>query len=132
MLVFYKHLNIEERDNWIRLLKNCTNWRCKWCLYFFCNNYVKYSFANFLSIFPSFQLLYVVRLAKNMKTDRVSAYVHMRYDIHSPCTQLCTFWITPSIPQQLCTYVNDGPFFNQKTNKDIPISLSLKYNYFKK
>ena len=38
----------------------------------------------------------------------------------------------PQIPQQLCTYLIDVPFLNQKTYKDIRMSYSLKYKHSKK
>ena len=63
-----------------------------------------------------------------MKRDSVSAYVYIKRDTPFPCTQLYAFWIIP-IPQQLRTYLTDGPFPNQKTYKDIRISYSLKYKY---
>ena len=49
----------------------------------------------------------------------------------SPYPQLYAFWMTP-IPQQLRMYLIDGPFFNQKTYKDIRISYSMKYKYSKR
>ena len=79
---------------------------------------MKYSFVNFLSIFSSFQSLNIVRFAKNMKKFSVSEHVHMRRDTSSPCTQLYAFWMTPSpslFSRQLCVYVIDGLFLNQKT-----------------
>ena len=41
-------------------------------------------------------------------------------------------WDDPSSPQQLRTYLIDGPYLNQKTYKDIRISYSLKYKHLKK
>ena len=60
MPVFYEHSNIEERDKWIRLINKLSCLRYKHA-YIFGNNYLKYSFVNFLSIFSSFQCLYIVR-----------------------------------------------------------------------
>ena len=34
MTLFYEYLNKKERDKWVRLLINCADWRCKWCLRF--------------------------------------------------------------------------------------------------
>ena len=44
----------------------------------------------------------------------------------------CTHLDDPLFPQQLHTYLIDGPFLNQKTYKDIQISYSLKYRHSKK
>ena len=65
------------------------------------------------------------KCCQNMKRDSVSAYVHIKRDTLSPCTQLCTY-------QQLCTYLIDGPFLNQKTYKNIRISYLLKCKHSKK
>ena len=67
-----------------------------------------------------------------MKRDSVSAYVHIKYETPSSCTQLYAFWVTAHHPQQLSTYLIDGPFFNQKTDKYIRISYSLKYKHSEK
>ena len=73
-----------------------------------------------------------------MKTDSVSAYVHMRRDSPSPYMQLYLFWMTrppPPLPQsthQLRTHLTGGPFLNQKTYNYIWISYLLKHRYSKK
>ena len=59
MPLFYEHSNIEERDNWIRLLNNWADWDAS-DAYIFGNKYLKYLFANFLSTFSSFQCLNIV------------------------------------------------------------------------
>ena len=57
---------------------------------------------------------------------------YVSYDrFFNPCTHLYTFWVTPPFPQ-LRTYLIDGLFLNQKTNKKIRISYSLKYKHSKK
>ena len=48
MLYYYEHLNIEEREDASDA-------------YGFSNKYLKYSLVSFLSIFPSFRCLYIVR-----------------------------------------------------------------------
>ena len=60
MPVFYEHSNIEERDEWIRLSDNLRWVNKQVMLTFFAIPISKYSFANFLSIFSSFQCLYIV------------------------------------------------------------------------
>ena len=67
-----------------------------------------------------------------MKRDSVSAYVHMRCDtplhLYAPVHILHE---PPSFPllRPSLTY---GLFLNQETNKNIPISYSLKYKHSKK
>ena len=68
---------------------------------------------------------------KNMKKDRVSAYVHKMRNTPSTCTQLYAFWMTPFIFPRVA-YLIDGPFLNQKHKKDIRISYSLKHKHSKK
>ena len=46
--------------------------------------------------------------------------------------QQYAFWMTPSFPCQLRTYLTDGPLLNPKTYKDIRISHSRKYKLSKK
>ena len=67
-----------------------------------------------------------------MKRESVSAYVHMRHDIPLPLYTPVHILYDPSIP--LVTYIlnGDGLFLNQKTNKNIRISYSLKYKHSKK
>ena len=50
-----------------------------------------------------------------MKRDSVSAYIHMRRDTFSPCTQLYAFWMTHPSHHQLRTYLIDGSSYNEKT-----------------
>ena len=38
------------------------------------------------------------KCCQNIKRDSLSAYVYMRSDTHSPCTQLYAFWMTPHPP----------------------------------
>ena len=50
----------------------------------------------------------------------------------SLCTHLPTFWMTPTLFHQVHTQLMDGLFINQKTNKGIRISYSLKHRHSKK
>ena len=67
-----------------------------------------------------------------MKRDSVSAYVHMRRDtpllLYAPAHILND---PPSFPQ-LRKYLMDDLTLNQKTNKNIRITYSLKYKHSKK
>ena len=64
-----------------------------------------------------------------MKRDSVSAQVHMRRDTPLPLyTHVHILDEPPSFPQ-LRKYLMDGLPLNQKTNKKIRISYSLKYNH---
>ena len=59
-LLFYEHSNIEENGEWIRLLnKFC--W-LKMQAKFLAITIWKYSFVNFISIFSSFQCLFIARI----------------------------------------------------------------------
>ena len=62
-----------------------------------------------------------------MKRDNVSAYLRMKRDtllpLYASVNILDDF---PPFPQ-LLTYLMDGLFGDQKTNKNIRISYSLKY-----
>ena len=58
----------------------------------------------------------------------VRTYLMTDFSTPSPCTYLYTFSMTPSpLP---CCY--GWPILNQKTNKNIQIPHSLKYNHSKK
>ena len=59
----------------------------------------------------------------------VNAYIHMRRDTPSPSP---AFWMNLPSPDQLRTYLIDGPFFNQKIHKEIRILYTLKYKLSKK
>ena len=61
MAVFYEHSNIEERDEWIRLLNKLHWLKMQVMLTFFAITIWNYSFVNFLNTFSSFQCLYIVR-----------------------------------------------------------------------
>ena len=61
MPVFCEHSDIEEQDEWIRLLNKMRLLKMQVMLMFFAITVWKYSFVNFLSIFYSFQCLYIVR-----------------------------------------------------------------------
>ena len=66
-----------------------------------------------------------------MKRDSVSAYI--RSD--TPSRSCTHFGWHPLSPQQLRSYVIDGPFLNQKTYKDIRIlywNINIKINFFSK
>ena len=67
-----------------------------------------------------------------MKRDSVSAYVHMRCD--TPLTLYASVHILDDHPlfPKLRIHLMDGLFCNQKTNKNIRISYSLKYKHSKK
>ena len=66
-----------------------------------------------------------------MKRDIVSAYVHIRRDTPLPLsTPVHILNETPSIPR--VALVMNGIFLNQKTNKNIRMSHSLKYKHSKK
>ena len=67
-----------------------------------------------------------------MKRDSVSAYVHMKHDTPPPLHASVNILDEPPPFPQLRTYLMDGLFFNQKTNKNIRISYSLKYKHSKK
>ena len=58
--------------------------------------------------------------------------IYVSYDeffiLPFPSTHLHTFWMTPSFPLSR-TYLMDGLFLNQKTNKNIRISYSQKYKH---
>ena len=63
-----------------------------------------------------------------MKRD----YVHMRRDTPLPlCTPVHILVDLPLFPS-LRTYLMGGLFLNQKTNKNIRLSYTLKYNHSKK
>ena len=53
-LFFYELLNIEGKNEWIRLLNKLHWLKMQVMLTYFCNNYLKYSFVNFLNIFLYF------------------------------------------------------------------------------
>ena len=65
---FYQHSNIEERNEWrvneaikwIAMIKDASD------AYIFANRYLKYSFANFPSIFSSCQCLYIDRFERDI------------------------------------------------------------------
>ena len=69
-----------------------------------------------------------------MKIDSASAYLHLRGDTPLPLYAPIHILDDPPPPQflQLRTYLMDGLFLNQKTNKNIRISYSLKYTHSKK
>ena len=76
---------------------------------------------------------------KNLKRNNVSAYVHMKRDTPLPLyasvnilddSPPLTFLQLPF--SLLLTYLMDGLFLNQKTNKNIRISYSLKYKHSEK
>ena len=48
----------------------------------------------------------------------------------TPCTQLCTFWMTP-IPPTVAYILNWWPFLNQKTYEGIRISCSINNKHSK-
>ena len=60
MPVSCEHSDIEEQDEWIRLLNKMRLLKMQVMLMFFAITVLKYSFVNFLSIFYSFQCLYIV------------------------------------------------------------------------
>ena len=61
-------------------------------------------------------------LPKDMKSDSVSAYVHMRRNIPPPIRS-CTHFGRPPSLHKLRTYLIDISFLNQKTHEDIRISI---------
>ena len=76
---------------------------------------------------------------KNLKRNNVSAYVHMKRD--TPLPLYASVNILDDSPpltylqlpfSLLLTYLMDGLFLNQKTNKNIRISYSLKYKHSEK
>ena len=67
-----------------------------------------------------------------MKRDSVSAYVHMRHDTPLPLLAPVHILVDHAPFPQLCTYLMDDLFLNQKTNKNIQVSYSLKYKHSKK
>ena len=67
-----------------------------------------------------------------MKRDNVSAYVHMRRDTPLPLCAPEHIFDYPSSFPQLLKYLMDGLPLNQKTNKNILISYSLKYKHSRK
>ena len=67
-----------------------------------------------------------------MKRDSVSAYVHMRRDTPLPLYAPVHIFNDPPPFPQLRTYLMDALFLNQKTNKNIRISYSMKYKHSKK
>ena len=69
---------------------------------------------------------------KNMKRDKVSAYVRMTHDTPLPLYASVNILDDPPPFPQLRTYLMDSLFLNQKTNKNIRISYSLKYKHSKK
>ena len=67
-----------------------------------------------------------------MKRDSVSAYVHMRRDTPLPLYAPVHILDNPPPFPYLRTYLIDGLFLSQKTNKNIQISYSLRYKHSKK
>ena len=69
-----------------------------------------------------------------MKRVSVCAYVLMRHDTSLPLYAHVHIFDDPSPTPfpYLCKYLMDGLFLNQKTNKNIQISCSLKYKHSKK
>ena len=67
-----------------------------------------------------------------MKRDSVSTYVHMRRDTLLPLYAAVHILNDPSPFPQLRTYLMDGLFLNQKSDKIIRISYSLKYKHSRK
>ena len=66
-----------------------------------------------------------------MKRDSVSVYIHMRRDALLPPYAPVHILDDPASFPQLFKYLIDGVTLNQKTNKTIRISYSLKYKYSK-
>ena len=67
-----------------------------------------------------------------MKIEGVSAYVHMKCDTPLPLYAPVHILHGPLLYPQFHMYLIDGLFLNQKTNKNIRISYSLKYKHSKK
>ena len=63
-----------------------------------------------------------------MKRDSVGAYVHIRWDTLLPQYKPVHVLNDPTPFPRLRTYLMDDLFINQKTNKNIRISYSLKSN----
>ena len=81
----------------------------------------------------------VVYLAKPVHKKYSTTFVwghpfsmYVSYDRFSPCPTLYTIWMNPVPFPQLCTYLIHGLFLNQKVNKNIRVSYSLKYKLSKK
>ena len=62
-----------------------------------------------------------------MKRDSVSAHAHTGRDTPLPLYALVHILDDPPSFPKLRKYLMDGQFLNQKTNKNIRISYSLKY-----
>ena len=84
-------------------------------------------------------LVYLAKLTHKKYSKHLFGSIHLvlkylmtNFSTPFRCTQLYSFWMTshpsPSIPQ-LRTYLMDEQFLNQKTNKSIRISYSLKYKH---
>ena len=67
-----------------------------------------------------------------MKRDSVSAYVHMRCDTPLPLYATVHILNDPPPFSKFHKYLMDDLFLNQKGNKNIRISYSLKYKHLKK
>ena len=67
-----------------------------------------------------------------MKRDSVSAYVHMKRNTPLPLYASANILDDPPPFPYLRTSLMDGLFLNQKTNKNIHTSYSLKYKHSKK
>ena len=67
-----------------------------------------------------------------MKRHSVSAYVHVRCDTPLPLYTSVHILNDPPPFPQLLTYLMDGVFLNQKTNKNILTLYSLKYKHLQK
>ena len=67
-----------------------------------------------------------------MKRDSVSAYLHMRRDTPLPLYAAVDILDDPPPFSQLRTYLIDGLFLNQKRDKNMRISYSLKYKHSEK
>ena len=110
MSFFYEHSNIEERDKLIRLLNKLRWWKMKVMLTFFAMTIWKYSFVNFLSIFSSFQCLYLVRfewdivLSSSYHACDEGGYI-MLCPREDTSTLLNCFWLYLKVVQiqQTCT-----------------------------
>ena len=64
--------------------------------------------------------------------ESVSAHVHIRRDTPLPQYAPLQILDETNVLPQLRRYLMDGLFLNQKTNKSIRISYSLKYKHWKK